>query len=171
MPNSNITIVITPYDSMTHTWSLHTWPPFINFSSSCMIGKGGSPLRWWCLTGCRPKSRRCSTVRGTVSPSPLFHFSVHYGQLRNDRRHTGVHPPTFHWSEATASDRWRRGDWRTVHFKGISALFGMDGLSWSWRNEKHVNILIMFFSEFSRFSWLTRFYTPNLTSKRSLYGA
>ena len=150
---------------MTHTWSLHTWPPFINFSSSCMIGW------WWCLTGCRPKSRRCSTVRGIVSPSPLFHFSVHYGQLRNDRRHTGVHPPTFHWSEATASDRWRRGDWRTVHFKGISALFWHGWIKLvmkEWKTCKHFNYVLFWILQI--FLTDTFLYSKSNFKKVSVWG-
>ena len=43
---------------------------------------------------------------------------------------------------------WKKcHNWKLLQIlKGSVLFFGMDGLSWSWINEKHVQIKIMFFS-------------------------
>ena len=43
---------------------------------------------------------------------------------------------------------WKKcHNWKLLQIsKGSVLFFGMDGLSWSWRNEKHVKIRIMLFS-------------------------
>ena len=69
---------------------------------------------------------------------------------------------------------WKKWhNWKLLQIlKGSVLFFGMDGLSWSWRNEKHAKIRIVLFSSFSRFFLTDTFFrTPNIISKRSLYGA
>ena len=55
---------------MTHPGSLHAWPPFTSFSSSCLIGKGASAHGRW--------NGECTGDRASVLNAKFEHW--HYGR-------------------------------------------------------------------------------------------